>query len=175
MKVIIRETLAMIILIAAIMLIIVMTFFDYIQDESTMPTSAKYVKNEEITNILLSKKEYQYDWIFIKCNNSISLSSSSLTVEPDMLSQMVSQTDLGQSAPFDELPITRIVYDRDGNAYYRVADDNTIGNPSNSGTGYSYTDTGSSVAGTTEQQTTQTVTNTTPVDKPLYTEPGSGK
>ena len=169
MKVIIRETLAMIILIAAIMLIIVMTFFDYIQDESTMPTSAKYVKNEEITNILLSKKEYQY------AANSISLSSSSLTVEPDMLSQMVSQTDLGQSAPFDELPITRIVYDRDGNAYYRVADDNTIGNPSNSGTGYSYTDTGSSVAGTTEQQTTQTVTNTTPVDKPLYTEPGSGK
>lgn len=169
MKVIIRETLAMIILIAAIMLIIVMTFFDYIQDESTMPTSAKYVKNEEITNILLSKKEYQY------AANSISLSSSSLTVEPDMLSQMVSQTDLGQSAPFDELPITRIVYDRDGNAYYRVADDNTVGNPSNSGTGYSYTDTGSSVAGTTEQQTTQTVTNTTPVDKPLYTEPGSGK
>lgn len=169
MKVIIRETLAMIILIAAIMLIIVMTFFDYIQDESTMPTSAKYVKNEEITNILLSKKEYQY------AANSISLSSSSLTVEPDMLSQMVSQTDLGQSAPFDELPITRIVYDRDGNAYYRVADDNTIGNSSNSGTGYSYTDTGSSVAGTTEQQTTQTVTNTTPVDKPLYTEPGSGK
>ena len=169
MKVIIRETLAMIILIAAIMLIIVMTFFYYIQDESTMPTSAKYVKNEEITNILLSKKEYQY------AANSISLSSSSLTVEPDMLSQMVSQTDLGQSAPFDELPITRIVYDRDGNAYYRVADDNTIGNPSNSGTGYSYTDTGSSVAGTTEQQTTQTVTNTTPVDKPLYTEPGSGK
>ena len=169
MKVIIRETLAMIILIAAIMLIIVMIFFDYIQDESTMPTSAKYVKNEEITNILLSKKEYQY------AANSISLSSSSLTVEPDMLSQMVSQTDLGQSAPFDELPITRIVYDRDGNAYYRVADDNTVGNPSNSGTGYSYTDTGSSVAGTTEQQTTQTVTNTTPVDKPLYTEPGSGK
>ena len=169
MKVIIRETLAMIILIAAIMLIIVMTFFVYIQDESTMPTSAKYVKNEEITNILLSKKEYQY------AANSISLSSSSLTVEPDMLSQMVSQTDLGQSAPFDELPITRIVYDRDGNAYYRVADDNTVGNPSNSGTGYSYTDTGSSVAGTTEQQTTQTVTNTTPVDKPLYTEPGSGK
>ena len=169
MKVIIRETLAMIILIAAIMLIIVMTFFDYIQDESTMPTSAKYVKNEEITNILLSKKEYQY------AANSISLSSSSLTVEPDMLSQMVSQTDLGQSAPFDELPITRIVYDRDGNAYYRVANDNTVGNPSNSGTGYSYTDTGSSVAGTTEQQTTQTVTNTTPVDKPLYTEPGSGK
>ncbi len=172
MKVIIRETVAMIILIAAIMLIIVMTFFDYIQDESTRPTSAKYVKNEEITNILMSKKEYQ------DAANSISLSSSSLTVEPDMLSQMISKYDLGQSAPFDEIPITRIDYDKDGNAYYRVANDNTIGNPNINGTtGTSYGDvgTGSSVAGTTEQQTTTTVTNTTAVDRPLYTQPNSGK
>jgi len=101
-----------------------------------------------------------------------------------MLSQMISKYDLGQSAPFDEIPITRIDYDKDGNAYYRVADDNTIGTI---GTSHGDVGTGSSVAGTTEQQTTTeqkttteqqtttTVTNTTPVDRPLYTQPNSGK
>lgn len=172
MKIIIREAIAMVILVAAILLIIIMAFFDYIQDASNIPVAKSYARDKDVRDILESKGEFE------KETNTITLSSSSLTVDASMLNQYIASRDLrqGQSTPFDELAITRIEYDQAGNAYYKVSADTQVN-------GFNY---GSSVSGDTTNTTTinNTVTNTTVItnnadtatqDQPLYTTPNSGK
>ena len=55
MKTIIRESIAMIILICAIMLILVTLFFDYIKENSIEISSATYQMSKEEQNILKRK------------------------------------------------------------------------------------------------------------------------
>ena len=56
MKTIIREGIAMLILIAAIILVIVMFFFDYIKADSNQPQAATYQMTENEVEILEEKE-----------------------------------------------------------------------------------------------------------------------
>ena len=64
------------------------------------------------------------------------------------------QLKTGQSNPFDEVPITDVIYDADGNAYYQIT--SSI-NSSNKTTG---TVVRESVAGTTTNTSTNTSNST---------------
>ncbi|MCI8545978.1 MAG: hypothetical protein HFJ44_01955 [Clostridia bacterium] len=117
MKTIIRESIAMIILICAIMLILVTLFFDYIKENSIEISSATYQMSKEEQNILKEKQKY------LASQNTITLSSG-YTVTEDDLNAYKSSGDLkqGQSNPFDETPITEVTYDENSATYYVKTD-----------------------------------------------------
>ena len=139
MKNVLKEGSAMIVLVLAIMLILVIVFFDYIKDSSNKPVSKVYSQSEEVKNILEEKKKYDTE------TNSVTLSSA-YSIDMAALSQYRESQDLrqGQTSPFDELPITEIQYDREGNAYYKVSSDTQV-------KGYDTVPT-NTVAGTTSTQ-----------------------
>lgn len=115
MKTVIREVIAMIILIAAIVLLMLTFFFDYIKAESNEPQAAVYKMSENEANILKDRQKY------IESQNKIVLSSAHKLDESDLQQYKVtSQLQTGQSNPFDEVPLTDIIYDAEGNAYYQV-------------------------------------------------------
>lgn len=115
MKTVIREVIAMIILIAAIILLMLTFFFDYIKAESNEPQAAVYKMSENEANILKDRQNY------IESQNKIVLSSAHKLDESDLQQYKVtSQLQTGQSNPFDEVPITDVLYDAEGNAYYQV-------------------------------------------------------
>lgn len=115
MKTVIREVIAMIILIAAIVLLMLTFFFDYIKAESNEPQAAVYKMSENEANILKDRQNY------IESQNKIVLSSAHKLDESDLQQYKVtSQLQTGQSNPFDEVPLTDIIYDAEGNAYYQV-------------------------------------------------------
>lgn len=115
MKTVIREVIAMIILIAAIVLLMLTFFFDYIKAESNEPQAAVYKMSENEANILKDRQNY------MESQNKIVLSSAHKLDESDLQQYKVtSQLQTGQSNPFDEVPLTDIIYDAEGNAYYQV-------------------------------------------------------
>ena len=61
MKTVIRELLAMIVIVAALALIIVLVFFDYIKEDANQPQAAIYETSREEKNILDEKKKYEED------------------------------------------------------------------------------------------------------------------
>ena len=115
MKTVIREIVAMIILIAAIVLLMLTFFFDYIKAEANEPQAAVYKMSENEANILQDRQNY------IESQNKIVLSSAHSLDESDLQQYKVTnQLKTGQSNPFDEIPITDVIYDAEGNAYYQV-------------------------------------------------------
>lgn len=173
MKNVIREGLAMIVLVGAILLILIMVFFDFIQDSSNVPVAKPYLRDGNALAILQLKESFE------DSENAITLSTSSLQVDAEMLNQYVLPNETGQSHPFDEAPITRIEYDTAGNAYYKVSDDTIV-------RGFDYVhyrptevdENGNIIYSDTTGSSTQSVsgtTNPTTQDRPLYTTPGSGK
>lgn len=117
MKTIIRESVAMIILICAIMLILVTVFFDYIKENSIEISGATYQMSKEEQNILNEKKKY------LASQNTITLSSG-YTVTEEELNAYKSSGDLklGQSNPFDESSITEVTHDENSGTYYVITD-----------------------------------------------------
>lgn len=115
MKTVIREALAMIILISAIVLLMLTFFFDYIKAEANEPQAAVYKMSENEANILKDRQNY------IESQNKIVLSSAHSLDESDLQQyKITNQLKTGQSNPFDEIPITDVIYDAEGNAYYQV-------------------------------------------------------
>lgn len=148
MKTVIREVIAMIILVAAIILVTVTFFFDYIKDQANQPQSAVYKMSEAESTILRERQNY------INSQNKIVLSSAYSIDSSDLQSyKATNQLKTGQSNPFDEVPITDIIYDAEGNAYYQVTSSTAT---SNKTTG---TVVRESVAGTTENGPTNSTTN----------------
>ncbi len=115
MKKIVRELIAMFILLAAIILVLIMFFFDYIKADSNQPQSATYKMSEEEKEILKEEDELE------DSQNKIVLTSG-YTVTEDELREYKASGELktGQTNPFDETPITDVLYDGEGNAYYKV-------------------------------------------------------
>lgn len=145
MKTVIREIIAMIILVAAIILVTVTFFFDYIKDQANQPQSAVYKMSDEESAILKERQNY------INSQNKIVLSSAYSIDSSDLQNYKVTnQLKTGQSNPFDEAPITDVIYDAAGNAYYQIT---SSVESSNKTTGAVVRE---SVAGTT---TTNTSTN----------------
>ena len=71
--------------------------------------------SENEANILKDRQNY------IESQNKIVLSSAHKLDESDLQQYKVtSQLQTGQSNPFDEVPLTDIIYDAEGNAYYQV-------------------------------------------------------
>lgn len=128
MKSVIREIFAMIILIVAILVIIVTMFFDYIKENSIEVSAAIYQLSEEEQNILKEKQNYA------NSQNSLVLSSE-YTIDGDDLSYYKSTGNLstGQSSPFDEIPVTDIVYSADGKTYYDIENRVRSSNSTSSG------------------------------------------
>lgn len=148
MKTVIREIIAMIILVAAIILVTVTFFFDYIKEQANQPQSAIYKMSDEEGNILKERQNY------INAQNKIVLSSAYSIDSSDLQSyKATNQLKTGQSNPFNEDPLTDIIYDAAGNAYYQVstprASENSTGG----------TVVRESVAGTTGNTSTSTTTN----------------
>ena len=144
MKTVIREVIAMIILIAAIVLLMLTFFFDYIKAESNEPQAAVYKMSENEANILKDRQNY------IESQNKIVLSSAHKLDESDLQQYKVtSQLQTGQSNPFDEVPLTDIIYDAEGNAYYQSV---TSRNETNT------TSTKGSVSGISSEKTTDNST-----------------
>ena len=148
MKTVIREIIAMIILVAAIILVTITFFFDYIKDQANQPQSAVYKMSDEESTILKERQNY------INSQNKIVLSSAYSIDSSDLQNyKATNQLKTGQSNPFDEAPITDVIYDADGKAYYQIT--SSI-NSSNKTTG---TVVRESVAGTTTNTSTNTNTN----------------
>ena len=78
MKTVIREALAMIILISAIVLLMLTFFFDYIKAEANEPQAAVYKMSENEANILKDRQNY------IESQNKIVLSSAHSLDESDL-------------------------------------------------------------------------------------------
>ena len=115
MKTIIRESLAMIVLVAAILLITVLVFFDYIKEDANQPQPAIYEVGKEEQNILKEKEEYE------KSKETLVLKSMYSVDSTDLSSMKASgEFKQGQSSPFDETPITEITRDSEGNIYYQI-------------------------------------------------------
>ena len=115
MKTVIREIIAMIILVAAIILVTITFFFDYIKDQANQPQSAVYKMSDEESTILKERQNY------INSQNKIVLSSAYSIDSSDLQNyKATNQLKTGQSNPFDEIPITDVIYDAEGNAYYQV-------------------------------------------------------
>lgn len=147
MKTVIREIIAMIILVAAIILVTVTFFFDYIKDQTNQPQSAVYKMSDEESTILKERQNY------INSQNTLVLSSAYSIDESDLQNYKVTnQLKTGQSNPFDEAPITDVIYDADGKAYYQVTTQTTSSNTTSGST------VRESVAGTTNTVTTSNTT-----------------
>lgn len=117
MKTVIRELLAMIVIVAALALIIVLVFFDYIKEDANQPQAAIYETSREEKNILDEKKKYEED------KQTLTLNSGYKIEETDLSNLKASgEFKQGQSSPFAETPVTDILYDRDGNVYYQTID-----------------------------------------------------
>lgn len=115
MKTVVREIIAMIILLAAIVLVLVMFFFDYIKADSNQPQAATYKMSEEEANIIKEKEEYE------DSQNRIVLSSGYTVTEEELMEYKASgELKTGQTNPFDETPITDVLYDGEGNAFFKV-------------------------------------------------------
>ena len=133
MKTVLRELLAMIVIVAAIALIIVLVFFDYIKEDANQPQAAIYETSREEKNILDEKKKYEED------KQTLTLNSGYKIEEADLSNLKVSgEFKQGQSSPFAETPVTDILYDREGNVYYQTIDPtlnitNTSNNTTSSG------------------------------------------
>lgn len=159
MKSVIREILAMIILIAAIVLLMLTFFFDYIKAETNQPQAAIYKMSENEVNILKERQNY------IESQNKIVLSSAYSLDESDLEQYKVTnQLKTGQSNPFDEIPITDIIFDAEGNAYYMVSTNrdeggNVIRKGTVSGT-TADTSNENDTQNTTKQNTNNVVNNT---------------
>lgn len=156
MKTIIREIIAMIILIAAIMVIIITMFFDYIKENTVEVSAAIYQLSQDEQNILKEKQDYS------NSQNRIVLSST-YTIDANDLSYYKSTGNLttGQSSPFDEIPVTEILHSADGKTYYdvenRVRDANSTSYGTVSGDYYNYVE---SQKGTSQYSTSSNTTNT---------------
>ena len=165
MKTIIREVIALLILLLAILLVIVMFFFDYIKADSNQPQAAIYQLTEDESQIL-NEKENSIDE-----QNTIVLSTG-YTLTEEQLSQYKANGDLktGQSNPFDETPVTDVLYDAEGNAYYKVVTNrNEISTGSQwygtvSGDSRGITTTETNGSATSTQNGNVVVTNTQPVN-----------
>jgi len=121
MKTIIRESLAMIILIFAIMLILITVFFDYIKNNSIEITGATYQLSKEEQKILKEKQNY------LENQNKIVLSSGYSITEEDLQNYKASgDLKSGQSNPFDEALVTEIIHEADGSIHYKVTDPTAI-------------------------------------------------
>lgn len=117
MKTVLRELLAMIVIVAALALIIVLVFFDYIKEDANQPQAAIYETSREEKNILDEKKKYEED------KQTLTLNSGYKIEEADLSSLKASgEFKQGQSSPFAETPVTDILYDREGNVYYQTID-----------------------------------------------------
>lgn len=133
MKTVLRELLAMIVIVAAIALIIVLVFFDYIKEDANQPQAAIYETSREEKNILDEKKKYEED------KQTLTLNSGYRIEEADLSNLKASgEFKQGQSSPFAETPVTDILYDREGNVYYQTIDPtlnitNTSNNTTSSG------------------------------------------
>lgn len=116
MKSIIREVIAMIILICAILLILLTIFFDYIKEYYVEVSAATYKTSLEEQNILSERNNY------LESQNSLILSAG-YTISEDDLSYYKSTGNLvqGQSSPFDEIPVTSILHAANGDTYYEVS------------------------------------------------------
>lgn len=128
MKTIIRESIAMIILVMAILIITVLVFFDSIKAESNQPQAAKYRVSKEEQNILEAKKEYEEQ-------KNTTVLTATYSVDNEVLANHKAKKEFsqGQSSPFDEIVITDILHDKAGNAYYQVrSEENKIDNTLNS-------------------------------------------
>lgn len=144
MKKVIREVIAMVILVAAILLLMLTFFFDYIKAESNEPQAAVYEMSENEVAILKEKQDYD------ESQNKIVLSSAHKLDESDLQQyKTTSQLQTGQSNPFDEVPLTDIIYDAEGNAYYQSV---TSRNETNT------TSTKGSVSGISSEKTTDNST-----------------
>ena len=115
MKSIIREIIAISVILASICLILVMLFFDDIKSESNQPQAAVYKMTDDEAKIMAEKEEYADSQSKIVLN-------SGYTVSAEELMQYKAEGNLktGQVNPFDETSITDVIYDTDGNAYYQV-------------------------------------------------------
>ena len=143
-KKVIREVIAMVILVAAILLLMLTFFFDYIKAESNEPQAAVYEMSENEVAILKEKQDYD------ESQNKIVLSSAHKLDESDLQQyKTTSQLQTGQSNPFDEVPLTDIIYDAEGNAYYQSV---TSRNETNT------TSTKGSVSGISSEKTTDNST-----------------
>lgn len=137
MKTIIREILAMIILIAAIMVIIITMFFDYIKENTVEISAATYQLSKDEQDILEEKQKYS------NSQNTIVLSST-YTIDANDLSyyKAIGNLTTGQSSPFDEIPVTEVLHSADGKTYYdvenRVRGGNTLTYGTVSGDYYNY-------------------------------------
>lgn len=133
MKTIIREILAMIVLVAAIILITVIVFFDYIKGDANQPQPAIYEVSKEEQNILKEKEQYEK-------NKETLVLKSMYSVDESELSALKASGEFqqGQSSPFDETPIMDILRDSEGNIYYQINNTatkaNTTGNNTTSNT-----------------------------------------
>jgi len=158
MKSIIREVIAMIILIIAILMIVITLFFDYIKEDSVEVSAAIYKLSTEEQDILKEKQNY------MQSQNSIILSST-YSVDNETLSYYKSKGNLvtGQSSPFDETPVTGILYSNDGSSYYDVSnrtrstDEETFG--SVSGDYYNYIEKNKGKQNTKKQNQTSNQTS----------------
>lgn len=117
MKTVLRELLAMLVIVAAIALIIVLVFFDYIKEDANQPQAAIYETSREEKNILDEKEKYEED------KQTLTLNSGYKIEEADLSNLKASgEFKQGQSSPFAETPVTDILYDREGNVYYQTID-----------------------------------------------------
>ena len=153
MKTIIRESLAMIVLVLAIMLITVLAFFDYIKADANQPQAAMYEATEEEANILEAKNEYESQKSTLVLSSTYSIDASDLST-----SKATGEFTQGQSSPFDEIPISDVLYDSAGNIYYQVqSTQNTVSNSTVSGTS---TGTVNNTSTTVQNNSSSTNTNT---------------
>lgn len=125
MKQIVKEVMAMIILVAAVSLITILLFFDYIKADADQPQSAVYQMTDDEKEIVAEAKQYTEE-------KSKLVLSSGYSVDSEDLIQYKQSGNLsqGQASPFDEMPISDVLYDKAGNAYYNA----TNQNPTNSNT-----------------------------------------
>lgn len=126
MKTVFREIIAMLILVIAIGLIVALVFFDYIKTSADQPQSAVYQASSDEEKILKEKEKYE------NSQNTLVLSSAYSVNATDLSSYKASGNLVqGQSSPFDELSITDILYDKDGNTFYNVQNKTNTSNTSN--------------------------------------------
>ena len=170
MKKIVREIIAMLIFLAAIVLVLIMFFFDYIKTDSNQPQAATYKMSEEEKEILKEKAELE------NSQNKIVLTSGYTVTESELQEYKASgELKTGQTNPFDETPITDVLYDGEGNAYYKVINNRsevttssnqwygTVSGDSRGITTTNVTTSNGTTAISTKDNSTQTPATTTPI------------
>ena len=126
MKTVVREIIAMIILVIAIGLIVTLVFFEDIKTSADQPQAAIYQASSDEEKILKEKEKYE------NSQNTLVLSSAYSVNATDLSSYKANGNSVqGQSSPFDELSITDILYDKDGNTFYNVQGNKTSQNQYN--------------------------------------------